>query len=406
MISVKHTDQIISKNLIEFSTTHIPLEQSGGYVLKEEIIADRDHPPFDQVATDGIAIAFSAYESGQRQFPIFAKQMAGETPLGLSNPSGSVEVMTGCVLPTGCDAVIPYEQIKRISSENGEEALISEDLKVRAMQYIHQQAAHCSKGSIALVKGTVLNSPQIGIAATFGQHTVKVIRKPNVAIITTGDELSDIRDAILPYQIRRSNSYTIQSVLDREGIAGSIFYFRDDKSDLKSQLKEIVKTFDLLILIRGSSKGKSDYVPEQIGVDRLAHQVKQDPGKSFWFGKVPAGKDGDLQRPVFALPGNPVDMLICFHRYVLPYLKQAMGVPLPNPIIVTLLNQFINRDKKTYFLPVKARVAANGAWLASPLAINSPYDLISLAESDGFIELPSEMKFFPAGYKTAIYQWV
>lgn len=403
MMTVSEADQILREKIKPFNPITCPIGDAQGRALHEDVVADRDQPPFHRVTMDGIAIDFAAWEAGQRQFKIQGTQAAGQPPLALArSEDGCIEIMTGAMLPDGCNCVIPYEDV----TIDGDTAIISADTPgqaVQRMQNIHERGSDCQKGQVLIKKGTTLHSPQISIAASVGYAQLQVNDKPRIAIITTGDELVDVGDPVEPYQIRRSNGYAIQSVLKlRDEFETSLHHVADDRDHLTTLLTQALADHDAIILSGGVSRGKFDYVPEtleKVGVTEHFHRVKQRPGKPLWFGTHESGK------PVFGLPGNPVSSLVCFRRYILPQLYRAMGFPPPVKEIVILRNRFDFDPPLTLFLPVKVIISIDGNRMATPLPTNTSGDFITLAESDGFIELPAPIKYFPAGYKTPIYRW-
>jgi len=401
MITVKEADNFIFKNCEEFPARHVPLRKAFGMVLREDLIADRDQPPFDRVTMDGIAINFSSFESGNRGFPVEGIQKAGNCAcaLTLKDKNNCIEVMTGAPLPSGCDCIVPVEEI----NINNGKAQLQEKLQLTRMMSVHSRGSDRKRGECLVQKGCRLLSPQVAVAAAIGNTEVLVTQQPKIAVIGTGDELVDIDQKIQTFQIRQSNSYALQSALALSGYTEvTRFHIKDDKDELRSRFDEILKSFDVLVISGGVSMGKFDYIPEilnELGIQVLFHKVKQRPGKPFWFGESKEGK------PVFALPGNPVSTQIGLVRYVYPFLEKASGIKeLKEEFAV--LNEDVDIDTAfTYFLPVKIKVSENGCLGAFPVTPNGSGDYASLAQSDGFIELPAETYQFSKGTATRLYRW-
>ncbi len=399
MISVQEAQKIIMDTLSLFPTIDCPVTEAEERVLEGDIFAERDLPPYNRVTMDGIAIAYSAWQRGQRTFKLVGAQAAGQAPLAVKDDTTCIEIMTGSALDKSCDCVIPYEQLTLTSNE----VTVSPGTEARLLQNIHVQGSDCKKAQVVLRRGVVLGSPQIAIAAAVGCATVPVRRAPSIVIVTTGNEVVDICDPVLPYQIRETNGYAIRAALHRSGFKRvERMHLPDEKRELARRLDAILSTFDVLILSGGISKGRFDLVPstlEELGVKCLFHGVNQRPGKPFWYGR------SKRDQPVFALPGNPVSALICFHRYVLPFLNSSISNPESAKEFALLREPFIFEQPMTYFLPVKVTIAVDGNRTAQPMPTNTSGDFITLAESDGFIELPAKIKHFPAGYKTLLYRW-
>ena len=379
MISVKEALKIVKENAFVPHISEVPLLESLGLILAENIAADRDFPPFDRVAMDGIAI-----NQQSETFKIEAIQYAGEAQKSLQNPENCMEVMTGAVLPLGCNIVIRYEDVNMQEVEGVKIAKITIPLsEITQGQNIHRQGADRKSGDLLLQKGLKISPPEIAVMASVGKARVKVENPPKVAVISTGDELVEISTNPLPYQIRMSNSYMLSSALERVGVKANLFHMMDDKDLLSNELKEILSNHDVILLSGGVSAGKKDFVPEilkDLGVKKLFHKVAQKPGKPFWFGKTDEGKT------VFALPGNPVSTFLCFCKYFL-----ASG----NERVVLDKDVFFKPDL-TYFVPVKTYFQA-GKLIAQPFEGSGSADFANLTDCDGFVELPAENQVFKKG---------
>lgn len=386
MVSVSEASSIVLSHLYPSQNESIPVAEVWNHVLAEEIIADRDFPPFDRVAMDGIAVQFDRYQSGQRRFKIAGVAAAGDPQRTLDNNNESFEVMTGSSLPRGTDTVIRYEDVT-IDAGWAEINLPTMDRS----QNIHPCGQDAKRGDVLLAPGFVLSPAEIALMATVGKSTVKVRSRPRAAIISTGNELVDIQDKPLPHQIRRSNVYSLQASLASMKCASDLFHLPDDPQVIHRDLKEIINNYDVIILSGGVSKGKFDHVPaalEQLGVVKHFHRVKQKPGKPFWFGT--AGS-----KALFALPGNPVSTYMCFYRYIQPWLLESMGVASPAKRAI-LAKDFRFETDLTYFLQVKLENIDGTLW-AHPVPGGGSGDLDNLKDVDGFMELPSDQSAFSRG---------
>ena len=399
MITVEEADKIIFGDIKTFPAVQIPLQDANGMVLREDLIADRDLPPFNRATMDGIAIHFPSWESGNCTFPIEGIQKAGEASLTLVDHSSCFEIMTGAVLPAGCDCIIPVENI----GIDKNKAKINEGFELTRMMNMHMQGSDHKKGNKLVLKGTRLFSPQVAVAASIGKAEVSVTQSPKIAVIGTGDELVGIDQKPKPFQIRQSNSYALSAALQLQGYDQvKRFHIKDDKNDMRRQFGRILNDFDIVVLSGGVSMGKFDYVPEvlkDIGVKVLFHKVKQRPGKPFWFGKNKEGK------PVFALPGNPVSTQVGMVRYIFPYLSKALGAQECSQEFAFLDDNYEINTAFTCFLPVKIKSEPDGRLRASAITPNSSGDFASLTKSDGFLELPPETFQFSKGSSARLYRW-
>ena len=405
MITVQEATQIILENAQNTEGGKLPLMQSLGRILREDIVADRDFPPFDRVTMDGIAITFAAFERGQRTFFIESIQAAGAPQKILQNTENCIEVMTGAMLPEGTDAVIRYEDTE---IKDGKATITIEYLGFR--QNIHHKAMDRREGDVILRSGRKISAAEIGTLATAGKSEVLVSKLPKVAIISTGDELVEVNEMPLPYQIRRSNVFAVAAILRGAFlIDADLFHYRDDEQVITEGLKTILKDYDLVILSGAVSEGKYDFVPKvlaELQVEKLFHKVSQRPGKPFWFGKYLKPQLGgqqlseslkfseSSQAVIFALPGNPVSAFTCAVRYILPFISKQLLESLElSKSSARLTTDVIFKPNLTYFLPVKVS-NTEGGLLATPCEGHGSGDLANLNDADGFLELPRERVVF------------
>jgi len=399
MLDPQAAEKLINAHLACLPIESLPVGQCAGAVLRENVYAERDQPPFDRVAMDGVALASTAVERGRRQFKIQATQAAGDAATALTSAEHCIEVMTGAVLPGGCDTVIPVEALR---SADGF-AQVQDGLMPALWGNVHRRASDCSQGALLLAVGTVLHAPEIAIAASAGMARVRVSSQPAIAVISTGNELVEPGDPIEPYQIRRSNSYAVAAALRERGfhrVADD--HVPDEAGVLRERLRLHLKTHEVMILSGGISMGRFDLVPralEDIGVRCVLRGIDQRPGRPMWYGTSSEGHS------VFALPGNPVSTLICLARYVIPALYRAMGMPaLPGERVA--LAALIQWPKTlTGFIPVRIAHDDWGRPWATPCPTNGSGDFGALALTDGFVELPPGPADFAKGYICRLYRW-
>ena len=391
MIEVGEAINIISSTKLNLPIVEIPIEKAVGRILKEDIFADTDFPPFNRVMMDGIAVKWDDFENGIREYIIKGTQAAGSEQMSLEEVGTCIEVMTGAVAPAGTDVVIPYEDIE-IDDQLQKAHVKLEDIS--KWKNIHSKGSDKRAGDLLIQQGVKLGTPEIAIAASVGKTKIKVTKNPTVAIISTGNELVEIDTIPLPHQIRRSNVYALTAELMSFGMKSNLFHFNDDRENLEIQLKKVLDEHDVIIMSGGVSKGKFDFVPEtleQLGVTRLFHRIKQKPGKPFWFGASRKNK------VVFAFPGNPVSTFLCFHKYFVPWLKQSLGLESVKQSKAILTEDFHLKTGLTYFLQVSTEINAAGHMTATPKVGRGSGDHANLLESDAFLELPGNTFDFKAG---------
>ena len=398
MFSVTDAFDLTQRHLLTLPTETVHITEANGRVLRQSLQADRDFPPFDRIAMDGIGIRFADYEAGQRTFRIVGTQYAGQPQQTLTDPGTCLETMTGAMLPIGVDTVVRYEDSQ---VENGQATIQPDDLEPG--QHIHPRATDRSVGDELLPVGTWLGPSEIAVAASIGQSALVVTALPRVALVSTGDELIDVAENPLPYQIRRSNTYMLRAALRSLGIEATLHHIVDDEAQLENNLRYLLTTNDLLILSGGVSAGKADFVPDvlaRLGVQKHFHKVDQRPGKPIWFGTTPTNQT------VFALPGNPVSTVLCAYRYVLPYLRASLGLA-PAPIrYAQLAKPVVFKPAVTYFLPVRLTSASDGRTLAHALPGSGSADFANLTAADAFMEFPAEQSAFETGEGFRIWPFI
>lgn len=399
MITIQEADAIIANATKPFPIITVKGGEALGCILREDIYADRDQPAFNRSTMDGIAIKFSSWKQGVREFQVQGVQPAGVRGTSLRSQKHCVEIMTGAVIPSGADTVIPVERLK---TDRGI-AKIVEDMALEPEQFVHKQASDYRKGDLLVKSGCILGPAHIGVLAAVGKSSVKVSRRPRIAIVSTGNELVDINKIFIkPFEVRKSNAYALQALFDKYRFqAAKIFHVRDDLKQMRWQMRKILQSFDILILSGGVSMGKFDLVPQvlmELGVHVLLHKIAQKPGKPMWFGSSREGK------VVFALPGNPVSTLLCAYRYVLPYLYKASNYDLPIEWGV-LDKEFYVPTDLAFFAPVKVFIDDLGRTRVSVVDFSGSGDFAAMAHSDGFVEFPMGVRDFPQGSKVRLFRW-
>jgi molybdopterin molybdotransferase len=381
--------------LAPIATESVRLEAAAGRILAETLLAERDLPPFDRVAMDGIAIRHSAWAEGIRHFRIDGVIGAGSEPLPLTEHDHCLEVMTGAMLPPGSDTVIPVEQIKLANGN----AVLGDESVVQGAN-VHRRASDGRAGEIVLTPGTRLRGPELAVAASVGRGAVQVSRRPSIAVISTGDELVGPDATIQPWQIRRSNAHGIAALLQERGYSElELAHITDDRDLLTDRIGKLLVQHDALVLSGGVSAGRFDHVPTVLaglGVRCIFHKVAQRPGKPFWFGITADGK------PVFALPGNPVSTLVCLVRYVVPGLEQLCGQISAPQAGAILESAWAGAGSLTAFVPVIRPTP--GSPTVRLHQTRGSGDFISLVNTNGFVELAPGQPL-PPGAAVPFYTW-
>lgn len=379
---------ILEAHAIRFPVETRDLKDCTGQYLAEDLIADRDFPPFDRVTMDGIAICHAIFDQGIRAFAIEGIAPAGSPRQRLNDPRHCIEVMTGAILPENTDTVVRYEDLE-ISGQTARILVAA----LKPQQNVHFQGIDLPKGALIVPAGKELSSAEINIAAAIGKPALKVRKLPHAVIISTGDELVGLDQVPELHQIRRSNVYGIQSTLKTWGMRSDLHHLPDDKEAMARDISVLLASYDLLIFTGGVSKGKFDYLPEvlhSLQVEKHFHKIQQRPGKPFWFGSSQNGTT------IFALPGNPVSSFVCVHVYLKYWLDKCLGLEAP-PLYARLKKDVWFEPNLVYFLEARLESTPEGVLEADPVLGNGSGDFANLVQTDGFLVLPQNKNVFKKG---------
>ena len=398
MKSVSEVDIILKSHSLRLATEYCDISSSVGRVLQDSIVADRDLPPYDRVMMDGIAISEMALDKlNNTPLKLEGEVLAGQSRQTLKDLlKGALLVMTGAVLPEGADIIIPKESLRF-----QDDLVWVETVNNLSDQYIHRRGSDSSKGDVLISPSGRITPTEVTALASVGIRKVKVSSKPKIAVVTTGDELVDIEDLVQEHQIRRSNGYTIAAALKEYGYDSRSFHVFDDKNLLFDSLKDILNDYDILITTGAVSKGSVDYLPEvfkSLGLVCFLHGVAQRPGKPFWCGSTSSGKY------VFALPGNPVSVMVCLYRYLLPFLERSLGIARKEILKARITKTISSVRPLTMFLPVVFNFN-NGELMVTPQGAKNSGDFLSLIGTDGFLELEPGENVIEANTLVSVYPW-
>lgn len=398
MLSPSEAEAAIRNSVPALAIETRALSRLCGAVLREPIRATRDQPPFHRVTMDGIALSCAAYP-GRREFRIAGTQAAGSAPLELTDAGDCFEVMTGAMLPRGCDCVIPVE---KLFTHEGVVRL-ADDVEPAPMLNVHTRGLDCRAGDVLLEPGLRLGPPEVAVIASTGRTSAEVSREPSIVVISTGDELVEPGQPVTDWQIHRSNVFGVLAALQRRGFTRlSQDHLPDDLPLLRSRLRAHLEAHDVMVLSGGVSMGRFDFIPQvlaELGVKIVFHKIAQRPGKPMGFGIGPRGQS------VYALPGNPVSTLVCLTRYVFAGLDAAAAASTPPAESIPLAQEFHSKPALTFFLPVKVAPGGPAGAQAVPAPTKGSGDFTSLIGSDGFVELPPGPRTFPAGVPVPLYRW-
>lgn len=339
MIQVNEALTIVAGNSTKMSTQKMPVSKALGYVLAETVYSPISMPPFRQSAMDGYAFNFSE----RQQYDVISSSQAGDHSNIKLKDNEAIRIFTGAYVPDDADTVVMQEHV--MANENS--ILIA--TMPEQFANVRARGEQIAREGIVFEANILITPAAIGFLACLGITEITVYKKPKVAILVTGNELTEPGKKLKKGKIYESNSVMLQAALQTIGIKKTkVYKVKDNLKATKKALKKILTKFDVVLISGGISVGDYDFVKEALlenGVEELFYKINQKPGKPMFFGS----KNETL---VFALPGNPASSLTNFYIYVYPAIKNRMGFSdIHLPKLVRKLNAGItNSSGKTLFL--------------------------------------------------------
>jgi len=356
---------------VSMGTETVSLSEAAERVLAEQILADRDYPPFSRSARDGFAVRVADLPGELR---VIGEVRAGEVFSGSVVAGQAVEIMTGAPLPEGADGVVMVEHTER----TGDRARIGRSIE--SGDNFTPQGSEARSGDVVLSCGVRIGYAEIALLATVGCTKILVYQRPRVAIIATGDEIVEPGEQPAPHQIRNSNAASLAVQVCRAGgIPNILPIARDNYESTRTQIQKGLEA-DLLLLSGGVSAGKYDLVEKvlaEFGAEFFFDRVKIQPGQPLVFGKAQG-------KYFFGLPGNPASTMITFETIARAALERAQGLREPAlPLMRARLTcPFHQKTGITRFLP--AQLSLDGATI-QPLVSQGSGDVAALARCNAFL---------------------
>jgi molybdopterin molybdotransferase len=398
VISVEQALEKILEHIDVLEAEERPILSCLGQVLAEDVTSDINIPPLDNSAMDGYAVRSADTRGAGRKSPRILRVIdtvtAGSISRSEVEPGTAVRIMTGAPVPKGADAVVKFEDTDE--SERGED---SSEIGILAEAEpgleIRRAGEDIAAGSVVLSQGKVLRPAEIGVLASLGRSQVKVIRRPVVAILATGDEVVDIAQPLPEGKIYNSNSYSLAALVLRYGGMPKILGIASDIEDSLIAKLHLGLDADMLVTSGGVSFGDYDIVRDVLAKEGeiVFWRVRQKPGKPLAFGLIKAlAKEGGARTiPLFGLAGNPVSAMINFELFARPAMLKMMGrKSLAKPMIEAVIEEAIeNTDGRRIF--ARAIVEKRGGrYFARLTGPQGSGVLTSMALANGLVIVPED----------------
>jgi molybdopterin molybdotransferase len=406
MISVEEAlDRILSYVTVLEPETK-PILDAVGQVLAEDAVSPMDIPPLNNTAMDGYAVRAAdtsgATEAAPVRLRVIGELAAGYVYDGELTRGDAVRIMTGAPVPRGADAIVPFEETDEPAGRAfGAFAKSRDDVGIlKAAEKganIRLAAEDVRRGQAILPAGTVLHPAQIGVLASLGMPSVRVHRRPVVAILSTGDEVKDPGQPLAPGQIYDSNAYSVSAmVLANGGIPRRLGIAGDTVEALTAKLHEGLDA-DMLVTSAGVSRGDYDVVKDVLAKEGEVDfwTVRMRPGKPLAFG---AFKSGGRRVPHIGLPGNPVSSMVSFELFGRPAIYRMLGrSDWERPRVRAIADEPIENTDERRVYARAILTQRDGRWHAALTGPQGSGMLSSMAAANAFAIIPEDVPLVAPG---------
>lgn len=375
-----------------------PLLETLGLACAEDVVAPMSLPSFDNSAMDGYAVRQADVGGATAEqpvvLPVVGEIGAGQSGLRALAPGSAAKIMTGAPIPTGADAVVPYEWTDRGVAK------VRIDQAPEAGQHVRPAGDDVAEGDLLIENGTVLSPRHLGLLASVGRATVLSRPRPRVVVISTGSELRDPGGQLGYDSIFDGNSYMLAAAVRRAGaIPCRVGIVPDEPGAFLETLHDQLVRADLVVTSGGVSQGDYDVVKEALRREGVWFgPVAMQPGKPQGFGLV-----GDGRIPIVTLPGNSVSAYISFEMFVLPAIRTLMGLtPASRPLVDARLTHGVRSPQgRRQFLRGDVGVDAQGRYVA-PVGGPGSHLIGDLANANSLIVVPEEVTALGQGDRVQV----
>ena len=409
MLSVEEAFQRIMASFSPLNAIEVPLLDCLGQVLAEDIRSPLDLPPLSNSAMDGYAVRGADIQGASPESPrnleVIGLVAAGQVSTQTVVAGAAVRIMTGAPIPAGADTVVPFEETDEVERRQAGRPLDNVAIFTGLSVGVNVRPAgeDVQRGQQVLDAGTPVRPSEIGVMASLGLSAARVIRRPVVAILATGDELVASGQTLDEGKIFDSNSFSVAgSVIACGGVPRVLGIARDNLEDLNNKLSEAAGS-DLIVTSAGVSKGDYDIVKDVLTErgDMNFWSVRMRPAKPLAFGHL--REDGGRSVPLLGLPGNPVSTMVAFEMFARPAIQIMLGKRrLARPMVEGVLTAPIyNADGRRVYARVEV-TRKDGAYFANPVGPQGSNILTSMSRANGRAICPEDLPSKGAGEQVQI----
>ncbi len=408
MLEVEEAFSRIIAHFSPLDSVELPVLECLGLALAEDVTSPLNLPPLANSAMDGYAVLHADIADAGTTPPklsVISAVAAGQVSDETVTRGNAIRIMTGAPVPNGADTVVPFEETDEIDRRRSgvplDEIVIHKALPLGSN--VRPAGEDVSAGDLVLPAGTIIRPAEAGVLASLGLTTARVTRRPVVAVLSTGDELTPAGETLAAGHIYDSNSSSVAAAVSAAGGTPRIIGIaRDTLEDLHRCIDE-ASDADLLVTSAGVSKGDYDMVKdvlEQRG-DMNFWSVRMRPAKPLAFGLLRTETGRPL--PLLGLPGNPVSALLAFEMFGRPAVRRMLGRDLlARPVVEGVLTRPIfNSDGRRVYARVEVE-KRDGSWFATPTGPQGSNILTSLSRANGLAICPADLPRKEAGQAVKI----
>ncbi len=372
----------------------VELHAARGRVLARDVMAGHDLPPFANSAMDGFAImAADLAADVPTRLRIVGTRYAGDGEIAAIGSGECLRITTGAPLPRGADTVVIKERVQ----VDGDVLVVPAGEVPGAN--VRRAGEDYARGERVLAAGDVIGASRLGVLASLGLARVEVMRRPRIAVLTTGDELVAPGVRLGHGQIHDSNGYALAALAEEAGalpldVPTPFRHVPDDEASLREALRGAAREADVIVSSGGVSAGEKDLLPALVGeLGTIAFwKVRMRPGMPVLCGMI-AGT------PIIGLPGNPVSSIATFLLFVRPLLRAMQGIAeaVTPRVHARLLAPLVKRHDRTEFMRARLEPSADGSLGVRVLAKQGSGMLRGIAEADALVVVPDDARALEAG---------